>query len=143
GDLDQLRQVLAGAGRIEEVQRPGRVRRADVQVQARCGRARGAAAQLGAAAGGLEHLAGHLVDGRVAVAAEWRVGRRVGRVPDSVAVAQAVRALVPGLAPVRTGADEVVPGQVDERRRTRVRRLVGRAGRGVVDGEPLPVGAGA
>ena len=69
GDLDQLGQVLAAAGRIEEVQRSGDVRRADVQVEAG-GRGGRGPARLGIAGSRLEHLAGDLVDGRIPVGPE-------------------------------------------------------------------------
>src|SRR5439155_18487927 len=79
---------------------------------------------------------------RVAVAAERRIGRRIGGVASCVAVSQPVGALVPGLAAVGSGPNKVVPREIDKWRlpaSSTVRGLVSRAGRGVIDGKPLAV----
>src|SRR5205823_13398285 len=92
-----------------------------------------------------EDLAGLLVGRRVAVGTGRVVGR-LGCRGDAgccVRVAQPVGAFVPLAAAVGSGPDEIVVLEVDGRRRAGVGGLVRRAGRRVVDGEPLPVGAGA
>src|SRR5439155_22571482 len=66
---------------------------------------------------------------------------RGARVGGPVHEDQAVGALVPLGAAVRAGSDEVVVFEIDERSRPGVRGLVGRPRRGVVDREPLAVGA--
>src|SRR5207249_10411249 len=87
-----------------------------------------------------------VVDGGIAVTSKGRVacavaGRRLacGR----VRVVDAVEAHVPLLAGVRTRSDQVVPHQVDKRFRAGVGRLIGSSWRGIIDREPLPVGAWA
>src|SRR5437899_4460642 len=126
------------------MERAGGVGCADVQPQA----AR-AASVSGGAARGLEHLARDLIDRRVPVAAKRRVVQAVARgilVRRGVAIAQAVRALVPLLAAVRARSDQVVPGEIDQRRLPAGRPIGGLAGRcgwRIVDREPLPIRARA
>jgi len=140
-DGDKLREVLATVSVVvQEVQRAARVWSTDVHPQS----AR-LASVVGGAAGSLKHLARDLVDGRIAVGAKRRIARAVsrGHACGGVDVVQAVRAHVPLGSPVGARTDDVVPFQVDERTRTDIFRLVGGPGRGIIDGEPLAVRAGA
>ena len=146
--MDELRVVRTAAGehrRVEEGQVPGGVGRPDVQQQVI-----GAVVVL--EAGRLENLPRHLVDRRIAVAAERAVSRLAGRGDERgallvgvrrVGVCETVEALVPLLAAVGARSDEVVVGLVDERRRAGVGGLMRRRRCGVVDREPRTVGAGA
>ena len=121
------------------MQRACRVGSSDVEVQTL------RTAQACGAPGRLEDPAGHLVDRGVSVRAEGRVHgtqrHRGALVGGPVHEDQAVGALVPLGAAVRAGSDEVVVFEIDERSRPGVRGLVGRPRRGVVDREPLAVGA--
>src|SRR3989440_1268396 len=124
------------------MERAGRVGWADVEVDA----VRGAAV-AGFAPRRLEHLAGDLVDRRIAVRAKRRVhpagaGRHF--VARGVDVVEAVEALVPLGPTVGTRTHDVVVLEVDQGCRAAsrfVRGLIGRAGSRVIDRQPLPVRA--
>ena len=142
GDLDQLCEIRPGGCRIQEVQCAGRIGRPDVEEDA----VRDAAAVRGAP-GRLEDLSGDLIDRRIAIGAKRRVddtggwGLTAGRVDEG----EPVGAHIPLRSSVRTGTNDIVVCEVDQRglaARGPVRGLVRRPRGGVVDRQPLPVGTG-
>src|SRR5439155_12043870 len=102
----------------------------------------------GSATRRLKHLAGDLVDRRIAVRAKRGVRRAgAGRqfVARGVDIVETVEAHDPLSPAVRTGTDEVVIGGVNQRRWASGRfvgGLIGRAGSRVKDGQPRTIGAG-
>src|SRR5438128_2271998 len=125
------------------MERAGRIGRADVEVEAV-----GGASIAGSATCGLEHLAGDLVDRRIAIRAERRVhlaGAGRNFAAHGVEIIEPVEALVPLGPAVGPRAHDVVVLEVDQRRRSAGRlvvRLIGGAWSRVVHGQPLPVRAG-
>ena len=142
GNVNQVAVIRSTAGRrrgIEEGEVTVDVGRPDVEQQVVL-----AAARL-REPGGLEDLAGLLVNRRVAVGPERAVDRLAGNCSHavrSVRVVEPVGALVPLRAAVRPRADDVVVDVVYERRRAYVGGLVRDDGWRVVDREPRAVGSG-